>query len=235
MFTSSMIDSSAATVNGSITTPTLRTAAYSVRSITFTNQNIATTYQGNEDTVELGKFQLQNIGSNTINANIKAITFRNVGNGDAASSLSDLKLLRAGSAVSTSVILNGRDVTFVLADTITDGQTASYTIQGKVINVDNSSGDTYKFILRQSTDLNASEASTSFRTAVSITTNVANDTLLVNGVYTVQGGELRFTRDTSLSLSQNVSPGTLQVELLKGTIDAKQAILLEDPILSVVA
>jgi hypothetical protein len=233
-FMSTSIDSSAATVNGSIMTPTLRTASYSVRTISFTNQNVLTTYQGNEETVELGKFQLQNIGGNTINAKVKAITLRNVGNGTAATSLTDLKLLRAGNAVSTSVVMAGRDVTFLLMDTITDGQTASYTIQGKVANVENASGDTYKFILRQSTDLNATEDSTGFRTAVSIGVNSANDTTTSNQ-YTVNGGELKFVRDTSLSLSQNVSPGALRVEFMKGTITAKQAILLEDAVLSVTA
>jgi hypothetical protein len=233
-FMSTMIDSSAATVNGMIDTPVLRTAAYSVRSVTFTNQNVLTTYQGNEETVELGKFQLQNIGDNTINVNVQAITFRNVGNGDVTQGLSDLKLLRAGNAVSSSVIVNGRDVTFVLADSITDGQTASYTIQAKVADVENASGDTYKFILRQSTDLNAKEANTGFRSAVTITANAANDTTTANQ-YTVNGGELRFVRDTSLTLSQNVTPGALQVEFMKGTIEAKQAILLEDVVIAVSA
>jgi hypothetical protein len=233
-FMSTAIESSAATVNGSIDTPILRTAAYSVRSVSFTNQNVLTTYQGNEETIELGKFQLQNNGTNTINVKLQAITLRNVGNGDAAKGLSDLKLLRAGNAVSSNVIVSGRDVTFVLADTITDGQTASYTIQGKVAQVENSAGDTYKFILRQTTDLNAKEANTGFRTAVLIAANVPNDTTTANQ-YTVNGGELRFTRDTTLSLSQNVTPGATQVEFMKGSITAKQAILLEDVILGVTA
>ena len=235
MFTSTAIDSSAATVNGSITTPTLRTANYSVRTLTFTSQNVITTYQGNEETVELGKFQIQNIGGNTIDANVKAITFRNVANGDSAASLGDLKLLRAGAVVSTKTIVSGRDVTFVLADVIKDGQTASYTIQGKVVDVQNASGDTYKFILRQTTDLNATEANTGFRTAVSITANTANDTNVAVNVYTVNGGELKFVRDVSLSLSQNVSPGALAIDLAKGSITAKQAILLEDVLLNVTA
>ena len=233
-FMSTMIDSSAANVNGSVETPTLRTANYSVRSITFTNQNVLTTYQGNETTVELGKFQLQNVGSNTINANLQAITFRNVGNGDVTDGLTNLKLLRAGSTVSSTVIINGRDVTFVVSDTINDGQTASYTIQGDIASVENASGDTYKFTLRQTTDINAKESNTGFRTAVVITANAANDTTTANQ-YTVAGGELRFARDNSLSLSQSVSPGALQVELMKGTIQAKQAILLEDVLLNVTA
>jgi hypothetical protein len=233
-FMSTMIDSSASTVNGVIDTPTLRTASYSVRSIAFTNQNVNTTYQGNETTVELGKFQLQNIGTNTIDAKLQAITFRNVANGDVTKGLTDLKLLRGGNTISSSVIINGRDVTFVLADTIIDGQTASYTIQAKVATVENVSGDAYKFTLRQTTDLNAKEANTGFRTAVAITANTANDTTTANQ-YTVQGGELRFVRDTTLSLSQNVSPGALAIDLMKGTIEAKQAILLEDVLLNVTA
>lgn len=234
-FTSTAIDSSAANVNGTITTPTLRTAAYSVRSVTFTNQNVATTYQGNEETVELGKFQVQNIGTETKDVTVKAITLRNVGNGDVASGLTDLKLLRAGTPISSNVIVNGRDVTFVLNDGIIDGQTATYTIQAKIATVENASGDTYKFILRQTSDLNAAEVSTGFRTAVSITANTANNTTAGVNNYTVNGGELRWTRDTNLSLSQNVTAGSLQVEFMKGTVQAKQAILLEDVTLDILA
>lgn len=192
-----------------------------------------TTYQGNETTVELGKFQLaNNAASNTINTIVKAITLRNAGNGTVNSSLTDVVLLRAGSVVSTKTIVNGRDVTFVLADKIIDGQTATYTVQAKVADVENANGDTYKFILRQTSDINAVEESTNFRTAVAITSNTQNNTTADNQ-YTVNGGELRFARDTSLVLSQNVSAGQLDVTLMKGTITAKQAILLEDVTLDV--
>ncbi len=233
-FTSTVIDSSAANVNGKIDTPTLRTANYSVRSLNFTSLNATGSYQGNELTNELGKFQLQNIGTGTKDVNVKALTFRNVGNGDVAKSLTDLVLLRAGSKVSTSTIVNGRDVTFVLMDTIQDGQTATFTIQGSVNNVDNANGDTYKFILRQSSDLNAVESTTSFRTGVTIVTNGANDST-AQASYTVSGGELRFARDTSLALSQNVTRGSLAVELMKGTLTARQPILLENPTLAIQA
>lgn len=235
-FTSTVIDSSAANVNGKIETPTLRTAAYSVRTANFTNQGINTAYQGGETTTELGKFQLQNVGSTSlIDLSVKAITLRNVGNGDAAKSLKDLVLFRSGNKVSTSTIINGRDVTFVLTDTVKDGQTATYTINGSVVGVDNQAGDTYKFILRQASDLNAVEATTSFRASVSIASTTNNDSALTAGVYTVNGGELRFTRDTALALSQNVTRGSLQVEFMKGTLNAKQAILLENPTLNVIA
>jgi hypothetical protein len=231
-FRSTAVESSAATVNGVFTTATLRTANYTVRGVTFTNQNVSTTYQGNEATVELGRFQLQNIGTSTIDVNVKAVTLRNVGNGDLSTGLMDLKLLRSGTPVSSSVIVNGRDLTFVLSDTIKDGQTAVYTIDAKVAQVENTNGDTYKFILRQTTDLNASEAPTGFRTAVTSTANVANDTTASQS-YTVSGGELRFVRDSSETLSKNVTKGSLQVVFMKGTINAKQPILLEDPQLQV--
>lgn len=79
-FRSTAIESSAATVNGSFTTPTLRIASYNVRSVQFTNLNTSTTYQGNEDTIELGRFQLFNQGTSTIDVKVKAITLRNAGN-----------------------------------------------------------------------------------------------------------------------------------------------------------
>jgi hypothetical protein len=123
-----VIDSSALTTNGGFATPLLRTANYAVRQATFTSQNVTTNYNGNETQTELGKFQLQNGGgSQVIDLNLRAITLRNVGN-SSATSLSNLGLYRGGVKVSTDVILNGRDVTFAVNDTVKDAQSAVYTI-----------------------------------------------------------------------------------------------------------
>lgn len=135
--------------------------------------------------------------------------------------------------MSSSVIVNGKDVTFVLSDLIKDGQTAVYTIQAKVADVENNLGDTYKFVLRQTTDLNATEAPTGFRTAINNNSITAQNDSTATNLYTVNGGELRFARDSSQTLSQNVTKGSFQVTFMKGTISAKQAMLLEDPQLTV--
>lgn len=233
-FASIMIDSSAANNNGAFSTPLLRTSNYAVRTATFTSQSVTTTYNGNETQTELGKFQLQNNGgSQVIDLNVRAITLRNVGNSN-ATSLSGLALYRGGVKVSNDVILNGRDVTFTLNDNVKDAQSAVYTIFATVNNVDNAGGDTYKFILRQSSDLSIVESTTNYRANIIITTALNNDSNLTAGVYTVNGGELRFAQDSSALSQSSVSQGSLRVVLMKGTLTAKQPILLEDPSLGFV-
>lgn len=228
-----VIDSSALTTNGSFATPMLRTSNYAVRQATFTSQNVTTNYNGNETQTELGKFQLQNGGgSQVIDLNLRAITLRNVGN-SSATSLSNIGLYRGGVKVSTDVILNGRDVTFAVNDTVKDAQSAVYTILWTVNNVDNAGGDTYKFILRQSSDLSIVESTTSYRANIVIASNTNNDSNLTAGVYTVQGGELRFAQDSTALSQLSASQGATHVTLMKGTVTTKQAILLEDPTLSI--
>lgn len=224
MFTSTAIDSSAANVVGMISTPTLRTANYTVSTVTFTGAGAGLTATATDATdLELGQFRLADIstGADERNLLFKSITLRNEGTAD-LTSVSDLGLYRNGVKVSTVAVMNGKEVTFGLGagDLLKDSQTANYYIRGTVNYVDNQNGDTYIFRLRNTTDLNVIEQSTSFRTAISGTATLPT--------YTVNGADVQFKRSTSFALSNSVSPGTNGAVLMKGTISSKTPIYLEE-------
>lgn len=63
----------------------------------------------------------------------KSITLRNDGNGNVASSLDNLGLYRDGVLVSTEVTVNNRDITFIVNDSIDNGQTEIYEIRADVV------------------------------------------------------------------------------------------------------
>ncbi|MBU0626894.1 hypothetical protein KKG31_08510, partial [Patescibacteria group bacterium] len=76
--------------------------------------------------------------------------------------------------------------------------------------------------LRNTTDLNAVETKTSFRSSVAAVVSLYT--------YTINGGEMTFTRDTNYPLSANYAAGS-DVILMKGTIKTNDAITVEDPTL----
>jgi hypothetical protein len=222
-FSSTAVNSSAANVMGMIQTPTLRTANYTVASVAVTSMGSPIIAKADETKVELGQFRLANNGVSGSQRDVKfkSVTFRQNGNGDVAVSLKDLYLERNGAKVSSSYVVNGKDVTFLVSDTIKDAQNATYYIRGNIANVDNSSGDTYQFTLRNTTDLNTTESITDFRTSVTGTPVSLSTT-------TVNGGDVKFVKNPTFALSSTVSPGTQGVVLMEGTITAKEPIFLED-------
>ncbi len=224
MFMSTSIDSSAANVVGMITTPTLRTANYTVSNVTVTSAGAGLTATASDSTdLELGQFRItdSSVGADERDLLFKSVTFRQDGDGD-LTSLSNVGLYRNGVKVSTVTVMNGKDLTFGLGagDMIKDGQAANYYIRGSVDYVDGANGDAYHFRLRNTSDLNVIEKSTSFRASVTGTPTLAT--------YTVNGADVMFKRDTTFALSNSVSPGTNGAVLLKGTITAKTPVFLED-------
>lgn len=151
---------------------------------------------------------------------------RNNGNAD-LTSLKNAYLERNGVKVSTDVTSNGKDLTFAVANnSITDSQTATYYVRGTVDYVDNASGDTYNFVLRNTSDISAVEAN---NTAIRVQVTSAPITL---ANYVVNGGDLKFTKDPSFVVTATYSAGTPSVVFMSGTVTAKEAITLEDATLS---
>lgn len=224
-FASAMIDSSAQNVNGSFTTPVLRTVNYTVIASNFNLASIGGTSNVTANGMELGAFRVDvmNPSSETRNASFKSITLRQ--NGTASlTNLSNIVLERNGVVVSSNPTINGRDITFSVNDTILDATSATYYIKAVVNNVDQST-DTYQLQIRTTSDVNIVEANTAFRTIV---TPAANPVLNLN-TYNIQGGDITFARDTSVALSNNVAPGSNNVILMKGTMKSNSAITVEDP------
>lgn len=221
-FASQNVDSTAVNVNGSFTTPKLRTASYTVANLAISAQSATGTANVTTNGMELGAFKLDNTvytGSETRDVNFKSITLRQ--NGSASlSNLADIVLERNGAVVASNPKIDGRNVTFTVNDVIKNATSATYYIKATVNNVETSS-DTYQFELRNTTDLNAAEVLTDFRSSVSSTVSLYT--------YTIQGGELTFARDASYPLSANYAAGS-DVVLMKGTIKANNGtVTLEDP------
>lgn len=173
--------------------------------------------------MELGAFTLENtdLSAETRDVKFKSVTLRQNGNAS-LSNLSNIVIERNGVVVSSNPTINSRDITFVVNDTVKDSTTATYYIKAIVNNVETDS-DTYIFDLRNTTDLNAAEVNTAFRST--ITDNFGQQT------YTIQGGELTFARDSAYALSANYAAGS-DVVLMKGTVTSKSAITVEDPTLN---
>ncbi len=218
-------------VASSFTTPLLQTASYTVASATFKSGGTNLTYTDLSSPVELGKFTVHNAytGSETRDLAFKSITLRQDGNAD-LSNLGEVYLERNGKKVSESVSTDAKNITFTVNDTIKDSATATYYVKWLVDNVDNNDGDTYQFEIRKDTDVNIDEATSGFRSTINEndagTIKVLNNLKLA--LYTANGSDLTFARDTSINLSQNVAKGTDDVTLLKGTISSKVPVTLED-------
>jgi hypothetical protein len=225
-FTSAAIDSSAVSVNGSFTTPVLRTVDYSVLTAAFSVASIGGTSSVTANGMEIGAFKVAVSGnlSETRNASFKSITLRQDGTANLAN-LSNIVLERNGVVVASNPVINSRDLTFSFNDSILDNTTATYYIKAVVNNVEQAT-DTYTFNVRNSSDINVVESNTAFRTTVTFT---PGGTSLVLNTYSIQGGDITFARDTSVALSNSVAPGTNNVVLMKGTLKSNSAITVEDP------
>lgn len=227
-FVSGTVSSSAVSVTGSFTSSILRTAAYTVDSAVISKIGSGLSYNASNDPIELSKFTVQNQKpawvTDTRDLKFQSITLVQNGNAN-LTNLSNITVERNGIVVSTGTpIINGRDLTVSVNDTILDWVTATYTLKAVINNVDQQSGDSYQFYLKNTSDANLVEVNTSFRASI---TNSNLDSTNAN-TYIIQGWDVKFDRDASVALSANVAPGTDNVVLMQGTITAKSAITLED-------
>jgi len=223
-FTGKVTASSAATVSWDFTTNALRTAEYTVAIAKFKNTWSTWSTNLSSDAVELGKFTIEATKtwsiSETRDLTFNSITLKQNGNAD-VSLLSNLQLERNGTKVSSEIVVSGKDVTFLVNDLVKDWTTATYYVKGKINSVENNDGDTYKFDLRNTSDLGVIENLNWFRASVTADTTQS-------GLYTVKGADIVFARDSSVDLSKTYSKGSDAV-FMQWTITAKQAVTLEDP------
>ncbi len=226
-FASDTMNTTAENVNGSFTTPKLRTANYTVAPVKVTVASAGASYTDLTNKLELGALTLQNndISADTRDVAFDSITLRQNGNAD-LTNLSNITLERNGVVVASNPVVNTKDLTFSINDTIKDGSSATYYIKGMVNSVDNQAGDSYQFTIRYNTDVNASEVINQFRSTITLGALGTGTSLDLN-TYTVQGGDISFVRDTTVPLSMNYAAGS-EVVLMKGSITAKNAITLED-------
>lgn len=94
----------------------------------------------------------------------------------------NIALYKNSTKVSNNVIINGREITFVLDNTkLVSAESSLFYIKADTKAVDNTAGDKYKFELRNSEDINAVESLTNFRVAIN---GVSSTVLLAE--YTVE-------------------------------------------------
>jgi hypothetical protein len=138
-FSSTYVDASAATVDGTITTPLMRTLSYNIATVTMANAGTTASYKVDETKlVELGQFKFNTFLNRTDkDLRFKAITLNQSGNAS-LSYLSDLAIYRDDVKVSTKTTVDGRNVSFVLDDLIksTSSDTINYVVKGKIINAE---------------------------------------------------------------------------------------------------
>jgi hypothetical protein len=224
-FKSEEVTSTAQSTNGGFTTPSLRTANYTVNKVKFDADATASTAKVTDNGVELGAFTLTHTGVTTAapqrDVTVKSITLRQ---NEAASldNLSNIVLERNGVVVSNGYTIDGKYLTIKVNDIISkDTSSVKYTVKGVVNNVETSS-DKYEFKLNATSDFNAIETLNGFRVSVDET---SSDYLM--GEVSVNGGDLTFARDTTMELNKEYPAGS-QVTLMKGSITSKEAVTLED-------
>lgn len=226
-FASTYIDASAATVDGTITTPLMRTLSYNIATVNMSGVVDTTSYKVDANQlVELGQFSLNSFTNRTDkDLKFKAVTLNQSGNAS-LSYLSDLGLYRDDVKVSTKTTVDGRNVSFVLNDTIssTSSSTINYVVKGKITNADRV-GDTYQFAVRYPENTLVEEVGTMFKATILNGTTVLNLSMI-----TVNGADLKFNQPAT-SYTKDVVPGSLAVVFYTGTISSLDAVTLQNPTL----
>jgi hypothetical protein len=220
-FASTNVNSSALTVDGTITTPLMKTVGYTVATIAVTTGGSATSYKvDSTKLVEFGQVVLTPSNNANKDLTVKSMSFTQYGNAS-LSYLSDIALYRNEEKVSTDAIVNGRDVTFLMDNSIKYTSTsATYVIKAKIANADRI-GDTYQFQVKYPENTQVIENTTSFRATVTPTTS------LLLAVYTINGADLKFNQP-AMTYSKSVVPGAKGVVFYDGTISALAAVNLEN-------
>ena len=212
------VDSSAKnlTISKKVTS-TFRTTKYDVATITLTAKGDPATYKmGEKSSFVLGEFEIANDTATSEDKDIKvqSLVLRNNGTAD-LSNLKNIVILRDSKEVQKSVVVDGRNLTVILNDTIDSGRKAWYTIQAEVTYVDIDE-ETYEFNLRRATDVIAVEAKTNFR--------VTNDNEITMKKYTMKGGKLTLSTDSSFAKTIDAGQGYSDVVIAQGTLNVTEAV-----------
>lgn len=151
----------------------------------------------------------------------KAITLNQKGSADLASTLTDLGLYRDEVLVSSKAIINGRDVSFVLNDSIKyTKSSAQYVIKGKIANAERLT-DNYQFQIKYPENTDITEDTTSFRVGI---TNIS---ALAFANVTLLGADVKFNQ-LATSYTKQVVPGAKNVVFYTGTIQSLTTATLEN-------
>jgi len=221
-FTSLNVDSSAAEVNGTITTPLMRTVNYTLADVTFTPVTDTNSFKvDSTNLVELGSFRIANNNPGTKNLLFKGITIYQNGTAD-LSYLENLGLYRDEVKISDDVTVDGRNISFKVDDTIKyTSSSATYVIKGEIANADRIN-DTYAFLIKNPENVDLTESTTAFKVSV-----VNPTTTIILSTITVIGADLTFNQLTT-SYTKQITPGAKTVVFFTGTLKSLEQITLEN-------
>ncbi len=209
-----------------VVTNTMKLGSYAVKAVTFN----ATDDNEDEDSTEInvgdsdiliGEFELITQGDK--DNLFKSVTFRNNGGADMESVFANIGLYNDGVEISTDVIVDGREITFIVNHEIENGRTENYEIRADFISTEREN-DSFELELRNTTDLNVVELTTNFSAPIDVF-NDSNDTMTR---YSLVGGELLLTRDSEYTTTDTVSASTNDVVLLAAKLKVDEAITIED-------
>jgi hypothetical protein len=223
------VESTAKSVSIKGQTSTYRTADYEVASLNFRQSGgVGTEYKlGSQSEYSFGQFTIENYNMSangvldTRDVVIKSITLKNNGKGTTIENLfkaSDVKLLRNGENVAKSVTIDSRNLTIAFNDTITGGRSVVYTLVAGISYLDQE-GTEVQFTLDKTSDLVAYETKTNFRTSNNVT---AKDL----PTYTIKGGKVVFSNDSSFPTSIDAGSGSSDIVIAKGTLTLSEPVTL---------
>ena len=229
------VDSTARNASFNAQTTTYRTTTYTVAEVEFssipTAWTTATYTLGTQTAYTFGQFSVANYNTNSDDKAIllKSITLRNNGRADIGNLLKNVKVLRDGENVLKSVSMDGRNLILTFNDSIEGGKRATYTISAEIASLERVD-DTVQFELRKETDLVAYEKATGFRTSNKYTgtSNIMNE-------YTIKGGRVQFSNDSSFPKTIEAGSGASDVVLAQGTLILAEPIKLGDSSFDVTA
>jgi hypothetical protein len=204
---------------------TIVTTDYSAVTATF--ESVAATpktVKTGEKDVVLGEFRVQTTGSRDVI--LKNVTFYNEGDLD-TKYLANLAIYSktTGAKVSSSMVVDGRNITFMLNDTIAyTNSSRNYQVKGDILAIEKTSESLQFTFDGRSENLIAEEIASGYRVATTLGTNALYD-------ITVEAGSLSLT-DKGNTANVDVAAGQNDIVLARGTLTAKEGAKLRDLTLS---
>jgi len=232
------ITASGATVSGSFPVAgnlMSFTTSYAVNIAEITPNTSPESYNVGDEDVVLGSFALDNeagLGSSvTRDTILKSVTFKNMGNADLSTVAANLALEKSGVKVSDTATIDGKYVTFTLANdglAITKGDNITLKITGDITSQD-ASNSTIQFELNKSSDMDIEEASTGFAATVATDVNRnASTATFTNansemGLTTLTAGNITISKESTSPTGKSYVRNTKDVTILLANVKANQA------------
>ena len=170
----------------------------------------------------LGRFELNTSNTSSRDVLVKSLTLRATRNIEGV--VGNLKLETGTGVVNTTVVVDGKYVTFVFADTngylMTRGTSKTFYVKGDMIGGD--AGDFVQFYLDENRDLVALEEGTT----ASVNVVATNKFFSLTYAYKIISGRTQISRTDTL-FNTNIPTDEDAIQVLKANFNAKAAMNVE--------